>query len=133
MPGANQNSRLSTHKNTNLILKTSEWMIYKALSLYIIICIFFLHQLLFLFWDSFENCCFLVWGFMFVLLCSLKTGSVFPTFCHATFHLALNMCCNVSQAGYNCWNVSQSTFDFSQGHQWLRIYQWQSLFSWVKV
>ena len=37
--GANQNSRLDsvlimTHNNTNLILKTTEWMIYKVLSLY---------------------------------------------------------------------------------------------------
>ena len=32
--GANQNSRLGTYKNTNLILKTTEWMIYKVLSLY---------------------------------------------------------------------------------------------------
>ena len=32
--GANQNSQLGTYKNTNLILKTTEWMIYKVLSLY---------------------------------------------------------------------------------------------------
>ena len=32
--GANQNSRLGTYNNTNLILKTTEWMIYKVLSLY---------------------------------------------------------------------------------------------------
>ena len=31
---ANQNSRLSTYNNTTLILKTTEWMIYKVLSLY---------------------------------------------------------------------------------------------------
>ena len=35
--GANQNSRLgtykNTYKNTNLILKTTEWMIYNVLSL----------------------------------------------------------------------------------------------------
>ena len=37
----NQNSRLGTYNNTNLIRKTTEWMIYKVLSLYII-CIFFL-------------------------------------------------------------------------------------------
>ena len=40
--GANQNSQLCTYNNTNLILKTTEWMIYKVLSLYII-CIFFVH------------------------------------------------------------------------------------------
>ena len=28
--GANQNSRFSTYKNTNIILKTTEWMIYKS-------------------------------------------------------------------------------------------------------
>ena len=32
--GANQNSRLGTYNNTNLILKTTEWMFYKVLSLY---------------------------------------------------------------------------------------------------
>ena len=32
--GANQNSRLGTYNNTNLSLKTTEWMIYKVLSLY---------------------------------------------------------------------------------------------------
>ena len=32
--GANQNSRLGTYNNTNLILKTTEWMIYKVPSLY---------------------------------------------------------------------------------------------------
>ena len=31
--GANQNSRLGSYNNTNLILKTTEWMIYKVLSL----------------------------------------------------------------------------------------------------
>ena len=32
--GANPNSRLGTYSNTNLILKTTEWMIYKVPSLY---------------------------------------------------------------------------------------------------
>ena len=31
--GVNQNSRLGTYNNTNLILKTTEWMIYNVLSL----------------------------------------------------------------------------------------------------
>ena len=55
-------------------------------------------------------CCFLVWSSMFVLLCSFtkkKTGSVFPAFCHATFHHPLITCCNVSRVGYNCSNVSR--------------------------
>ena len=34
LSGANQNSRLGTYKNTNLTLKTTEWMIYRVLSLY---------------------------------------------------------------------------------------------------
>ena len=34
MARANQNSRLSTYNNPKLILKTTEWMIYKVLSLY---------------------------------------------------------------------------------------------------
>ena len=40
-----------------------------------------------------------------MLLCSFtkkKTGSVFPAFCHVTFHHALIRCYNVSRAGYNC-------------------------------
>ena len=41
--GANQNSRLGTYSNTNLILKTTEWMIYKQKYFPYIICIFFLH------------------------------------------------------------------------------------------
>ena len=41
--GANQNSRLGTYNNTNLILKTTEWMIYKQKYFPYIICIFFLH------------------------------------------------------------------------------------------
>ena len=46
-----------------------------------------------------------------MLLCSftiMKTGSVFLTFCHATFHHALITCCNVSQSGKH--------LIFSQGH-----------------
>ena len=30
--GANQNSQLRTYNNTNLIFKTTKWMIYKVLS-----------------------------------------------------------------------------------------------------
>ena len=50
---------------------------------------------------------------MIVLLSSFtkkKTGSVFPSFCHATFYHALIMCCNVSRAGYNFSNVSRSGY-----------------------
>ena len=71
----------------------------------------FLHYLLFLFWDDFENRCFLAWGvvFVFKLLCSFtkkKTGSVFSAFCHTTFHHALVTCGNVVRAGLllsTCW------------------------------
>ena len=44
---------------------------------------------------------------MFTLLCSFtkkETGTVFPAFCHTSFHHALITSCNVSR------------FDFSQGH-----------------
>ena len=99
--GANQNSLLGTYNNTNFILKTTEWMIYKVLSLY------YLHLLPPLaaasLLDKFKNHCLLAWGFLFVLLCSFtkkKTGSVFPAFCHVTFHHALITCCNVSWAEY---------------------------------
>ena len=34
MTEASQNSALGTYNNTNLVLKTTEWMIYKVLSLY---------------------------------------------------------------------------------------------------
>ena len=40
--GANQNSRRGTYNNTNLILKTTEWMIYKQKYFPHIMCIFFL-------------------------------------------------------------------------------------------
>ena len=58
---------------------------------------------------------------MFKLLCSFtkkKTGSVFPAFCHTTFHHALITCCNVAQAGYIICLMyhDQDTFGFSQGH-----------------
>ena len=29
-----------------------------------------------------------------------RPGSIFPAFCHATFHRALITCCNVARAGY---------------------------------
>ena len=55
-----------------------------------------------------------------MLLCSFtkrKTGSVFPAFCHATFHHALISCCDVSRAEYNyCSNVS-SVVDPAEGPQ----------------
>ena len=54
-----------------------------------------------------------------------KTGSVFPAFCHATFHHALIKCCNVSRAGYSCSNLSWSGVKA----MWPRMNQWQSLFS----
>ena len=55
-----------------------------------------------------------------MLLCSFvkkKTGSVFPAFCHTTFHHALITCCNVSRAGYIACVMyhDRDTFDFSQG------------------
>ena len=34
LSGANQNSGLVAYKNTNLILKTTEWMVYKVVSLF---------------------------------------------------------------------------------------------------
>ena len=56
--GANQNSLLGTYNNTNFILKTTEWMIYKVLSLY------YLHLLPPLaaasLLDNFKNHCLLV-------------------------------------------------------------------------
>ena len=54
-----------------------------------------------------------------MLLCSFterKTGSVFPAFCHATFHHALISCCDVSRAECNCSNVS-SVADPGEGPQ----------------
>ena len=100
--GANQNSRLGTYKKTNFILKTTEQMIYE--DFFLILSASF----------SSTSCCFSsgitlkivafqLWASQFVLLCSFtkkKTGSVFPVFCHVTFHHALITCCNVSRAGY---------------------------------
>ena len=45
-----------------------------------------------------------------------KPGSVFPVFCHATFHHALTTCCSVSRAGFAQMYHDRDTFDFSQGH-----------------
>ena len=84
--GANQNSRLGTY-NTNIILKTTEWMIYKST-----------FRILSASFSSTRG-----FVFVFKLLPSFtkkKTGSVFPAFCHATFHHALITCCNVPWAGY---------------------------------
>ena len=75
---ANHNSRLGNYNNTNLILKTTEWMIYKVFSLY------YLHHFTPLaavsfsgnFWDSFKSRCFWAWGFVFVLLCSFTNSKV---------------------------------------------------------
>ena len=60
------------------------------------------------FLDNFKN---RWWGFVLVLLCSFTkkkpertlAGSIFPAFCHATFHRALITCCNVaSLSGVHC-------------------------------
>ena len=73
---------------------------------------------------------------LFVLLCSFmkkKTGSVFPFFCHFTFHHALITCHDVPQAG-TLLNVSWSGYIMILVKaMWPRISQWLSLFSWVKV
>ena len=58
---------------------------------------------------------------MFLSLCSFtkkKTDSVFPAFCHATFHHALIRCYNLSRAGYilDTMYPDRDTFDFIQGH-----------------
>ena len=48
-----------------------------------------------------------------VFIPKVKTGSVFPTFCHATFHHALITCCNVSRAHDQMYH-DLDTFDFSK-------------------
>ena len=81
---------------------------------------------------SSNNSCFLAWGFKFMLLCSFtkkKTGSVFPAFCHATFHHALIKYCNVSRAGYIAWCIAIGINLILVKAMWPRINQWQSLFS----
>ena len=109
--GANQNSRLGTYNNTNLILKTTEWMIYKVLSLY------HLHLFPPLAAVSLQGwlknslpfslklrvCVQVV-----VFIHKKEIVSVFPAFCHTIFHHALITCCNpergtlpnVSRSGY---------------------------------
>ena len=62
--GAYQNSRLGTYNNTNIILKTTEWMIYKVLSLYHLHFFSLLVAVSLLGW--LKNRCFLAWGFVFV-------------------------------------------------------------------
>ena len=81
---------------------------------------------------SSNNCCFLAWGFMFVLLCSFakkKTGSVFPAFCHATFHHAFITYCNVSRAGLIAWCITIGIHLILVKAMWPRVNQCQSLFS----
>ena len=55
-----------------------------------------------------------------MLSCSFtkkKTGSVFPAFCHTTFHHALITCCNVYRRDTIAKMYhDRGTFDFSQGH-----------------
>ena len=73
--GVNQNSLLGTYNNTNFILKTTEWMIYKVLSLY------YLHLLPPLaaasLLDNFKNHCLLAWGFLFVSYSQKRKLAVF--------------------------------------------------------
>ena len=45
-----------------------------------------------------------------------KTRSVFPVFCHTTFHHALITCSDVSREGFAQMYHDRDTFDFSQGH-----------------
>ena len=103
--GANQNSRPGTYNNTNLILKTTEWMIYKVFSLY------YLHHFPPLAAVSLPG-----WLLKSLLL-SLRFRVCVVVFihekenwqrfpppllsrnCHATFHHALITCCNVPWAG----------------------------------
>ena len=120
----------STYNNTNLILKTTEWMIFTKSFPYIIcICLFLL-------WDNFKSRCFLAWGFVFVLFCSFtkkEIGSVFHAFCHATFHHAWITCCIVSRAGYIASCITIRIHLILVKATWPRINQCQSLFTWVKV
>ena len=44
-----------------------------------------------------------------------KTGSVLSSFCHATFHHSLIMCCNVSPSGVQK-HLDRDTLVLSQGH-----------------
>ena len=60
---------------------------------------------LFLFGDNFENRYFFslrlhVCVVVFIHEKENWQTSVFPAFCHATFHHALITCCNVARAGY---------------------------------
>ena len=58
LTGANQNSPLGTYNNTNLILiKPNEWF---TKFFPHIICMFFHHKLLFLFWDDLRLCVYVV-------------------------------------------------------------------------
>ena len=124
--------------------KTTEWMIYKVLSLY------YLHLFPRLAAVSLqgyhENRCFLAvlaWGFMFVsedssLFSSpkVKTRSISPPSVTPLFHHALITFCNVSRAGYNRSNLQMY---HDRVHlilfkaMWPRINQWKPLFSWMKV
>ena len=124
--GANQNSRLGTYNNTKLILKTTEWMIYKQKYFPYIICTFSSTSCCFStgnFWDNFKNRCFLAWGFVIVLLCSFmkkKTGRTWRCFFRLLSrhfppcfdHVLQCIPSGIHRLMYH----DRDTFDFSQGH-----------------
>ena len=115
---ANQNSRLGTYNNTNLILKTTlnEWFTNKSTFLILSAsfsstsCCFSSGN----FWDNFEYRWFLAWGFMFVLWT--------PCCVHPQrWKLAVFSPPSVTPISTMIWSRAlmyhdQDTFDFSQGH-----------------
>ena len=130
--GANQNCRFGTYKNTNLILKTTEWMINKVLSLYylnlfpLLATVSLLGQL----WKSF--------------LFSLRLHDCVDVFIHEkenwqwTFFppsvTPLSLAVMYPERGTVVAQIyhNRDTFDFSQGH----VTKNQPMavpFSWVKV
>ena len=131
----NQTSRLGTYNKTNLILKTTEWLIYRVLSLYII-CIF-----------SSTSCCFFS-GITLKIVAffnSLRLRVCVVVFIHEKenwkcfsrllsrhfFHHALITWCNVSLAGYIAWCITIGIHLILVKATWLRINQVKV--SWVKV
>ena len=67
-----------------------------------------------------------------LVLCSFskkKTASVFPTFCHTTFHHALITCCNVSRSWYIDKCITIGIHLILVKATWPIINQRQSLYS----
>ena len=137
---ANQNSRLGTYINTNLILKTTEWMIYKVLFLY------YLHlfpplaavSLLGWLWKSLlfslGLCVCVVDCWLLRTFTKRKLATFFPPpVTPLSTMLWSRAVMNPVQGTIRLKYITIGIHLILVKAMWPRINQWLSLFSWVKV